>query len=124
MKDYLMWVYHSEHEPKVINSSELESYLKDEGKESPAELAGAISLIEEALQTEGRMVTEAEVSAIGVAYNDCKEIANFMLNIDKERSKKKIVKFLRERHTDETPIYIPDNAGLKELRELCHEVFS
>lgn len=124
MKDYLMWVYHPEQDAQIINHSELDGYLDKGWKESPAEFAGAITLIEEALQTEGRMVTEAEVSAIGLAYDDCKEIANFMLNVDKERSKKKIIKFLRDRHTDETPIYIPENASLKDLRDLCHEEFS
>lgn len=124
MKDYLMWVYHYEDQPKVINSSELEAHLENGWKESPAELAGTYDRWKEALGAEeGEEIPQGELNAIGNAVADVCEITNFMLNVDKERSKKKIIKFLDERNTKDTPIHIPAEASLKELRKICHEVF-
>lgn len=126
MKDYKKWVYHAEHEAIIINASELDSYLENGWVNSPAELPGTIDRWKEALNEDGedKDIMPQEINAIAQACDFIADAKNFMANVDKERSKKKIIKFLREWHNDEDPIEIPPNASLKELRALCHEVFS
>lgn len=126
MKDYKKWVYHAEHEAIIINASELDSYLEEGWVNSPAELPGTIDRWKEALNEDGedKDIMPQEINAIAEACDFIADAKNFMANVDKERSKKKIIKFLNEWHNDEDPIEIPPNASLKELRALCHEVFS
>ena len=124
MKDYLMWVYHYEDQPKVIKSSELEAHLENGWKESPAELAGTYDKWKKTLGAkDDEELSPSDVNSIALAYEYANETECFMLNVDKERSKKKIIKFLDERTCDGKPIHIPAEASLKELRKICHEVF-
>lgn len=125
MSDYLLYVYNRDESGKtideIINSSQLEAYLEDGWKESPAELPGTYDKWKEALGVEeGKDLPQGEISAIGDAYSKVCEIENFILNVPKERSKKKIIAFIKE-HSPDT--FIPEGAGIKALRELVLEAF-
>lgn len=123
MKDYRQWVYHPEHGAKIIMHSGLSDEKEQGWKESPAEFDGFIDVIKAAsgIPVE-KDLTPENVNAIGECYKDLKEISNFQLNVDKERSKKKIIAFLMERSTDEDPVVIPEKAGIGLLRQMVKDL--
>lgn len=116
MRVYRKWVYHLDHSPKIIEESEIEAHKAAGWKDSPAELDGTYDRLKESL--DNKEILPKEINAIGEMYSDIVEIENFKLNIESERSKKKIIKFLKDRDTGETPLDIPENASLKDLRKM------
>ncbi len=87
-KIYRRWVYHPDHEPKIINSDEFDSHKKDGWLDSPASFTK--------IETFGVDPEDAaKVHTLGEAINGVKDRLNGELNIE-IMTKKQLEDFAKE----------------------------
>lgn len=70
------WVYHSEHEPKIVDSDEVESLSAEGWHDSPAKCDGFL----DKLEADGE--DELQVQVIGEITNNMKDSVNLETNLD------------------------------------------
>lgn len=80
------------------------------------EIAGLDKAIED---KENGKVSEAEIGRIGTFFDGIVEVENFLLNLKSEKSKKRVLAFLKEyKFTN-----IDNKAGLKEIKSYARKCF-
>ncbi len=80
---YPLWVYHETLEPKIIQSNELDTYLKDDWAESPAKFCKIASFGIDPEDT-------ARVQALGETIDGVVDSLNGQINLDKMNKKELI----------------------------------
>jgi hypothetical protein len=105
---YKVWIYHSEHEPKIVNSDEAEKLYSEGWEDSPAKCKGFLEKVQ---------VNEEDVlsvQAVGTITENIKDAANLEINIE-TLDRKELIEFAEKRFGEDWS----KKRGVEKMRKLA-----